>query len=93
MAARNTDCGCILAELVERRRGGGLVLAAVFVAAFFTPQVGHLGRQVASLDLVQVGENRLLMQPVRRAIDFARRPSGGRAARQPTLTPRGWCWP
>ncbi|MCY1379942.1 hypothetical protein D9M69_677110 [compost metagenome] len=62
----------VLAELIERRRGCRLPIARVVFAASVRAQVRHLRRQVAALDLVQVGKNRLLVQPVRRAIELLR---------------------
>ncbi|MNK83346.1 hypothetical protein D3C87_1031560 [compost metagenome] len=62
----------VLAEFVERRRGRGLAVTYLVVAARIEAQMGHFGGQMAPLDLVQVGEDRLLVQPVRRAVELVR---------------------
>ena len=62
----------ILAELVERRRDDGLAFASLVLGALFAAQVRHLGGQVAALDPVQIGEDRLLVQPMRRAVELLR---------------------
>ncbi|CAB3925919.1 hypothetical protein LMG26858_05800 [Achromobacter anxifer] len=60
----------VLAEFVERRRGRRMALARLVLAARVHAQVRHLGGQMAALDLVQIGKDRLLVQPVRRAVEL-----------------------
>ncbi|KAG0765750.1 hypothetical protein G6F22_017964 [Rhizopus arrhizus] len=62
----------VLAKLVERRRGRRLAIAGVVFRAGIDAQMRHFGRQVAALDLVQVGKDCLLVQPMRRAIELVR---------------------
>ncbi len=60
----------VLAEFVERRRGCGMGFGRILFARGIHAQVRHLGGQMAALDLVQIGQDRLLMQPMRRAVEL-----------------------
>ena len=78
----------ILAELVERRRDDGLAFASLVLGALFAAQVRHLGGQVAALDPVQIGEDRLLVQPMRRAVELCAAALRRSRSASSTLTPR-----
>ena len=62
----------VLAELEERRSGGRGREVGVLAHGLVGRQVRHLGGQLPALDLVEIRQQRLLVQPVRRAVELLR---------------------